>query len=78
MQLAVTFGAERNEIVLGVRAGATAKTDVVDLQLSSSPAALAAPAVALKHLLPEAFVEIGVEPKPARFGTYLVYEAALM
>ena len=51
---------------------------MVNLQLSRSPAALAAPAVALEHLLTQVLVRIGVEPDPALFGTGPLHEAAFM
>ena len=74
----MTSGAERDQIALVILAGTTAKTKVVDLQLRGSPAALAAPAVALKHLLPEASIGIAVEPDTALSRADPVHEAALM
>ncbi|HEV2022102.1 MAG TPA: hypothetical protein VGQ94_06195 [Terriglobales bacterium] len=74
----MTLSAERDEIALGVLALLTAEAEVVNFELSSSPAVLAAPAVALEYLLPEAPARIGVQPDRALFWTNAVHEAGLM
>ena len=54
-----------------------AEAEVVNLELSRSSAALAAPAVALEYLLPEAPARVGVQPDRALFWTNAVLASGL-
>ena len=47
----VAAGAERDQVLLSVVSEAAPRADVVDLEVSTTPAPLAAPAVSLQHLL---------------------------
>ncbi len=51
MQPSMTLGAEGDEVWLGVVAESAPRVDVVDLEVSTTPAPLAAPAIPLQHLL---------------------------
>ena len=71
-------GAESDQIALVILTGMTAEPEVMNFELSRSSAVLAAPAVALEYLLPEAPARIGVQPDRALFGTNAAHEAGLM
>ncbi len=51
MQPSMTLGTEGDEVLLGVVPESASRADVVDLEVSTTPAPLAAPAVSLQHLL---------------------------
>jgi hypothetical protein len=48
----VARSAKRNQVILGVLPGVTAKLPVVNLEIRQRAATLASPSVAAKHLLP--------------------------
>ncbi len=51
MGIPVTGGAEGNQVGLGIVSESASWVDVVDLEVSTTPAGLAAPVVSLQHLL---------------------------
>ncbi len=60
----VAAGAEGDEVLFGVVAEGAPRVDVVDLEVGTPAAALAAPPIALQHLLAKSTVGLGVEAKP--------------
>ncbi len=57
----VTTRAEGDEVLLGVVSESASWVDVVDLEVGRSAAGLAAPAIALHHLLAKSTVGLGFE-----------------
>ena len=64
MGIPVTGGAKGNQVGLGIVSESASWADVVDLEVSTTPAGLAAAAVTLQHLLAKSTVGLGVEAKP--------------
>ena len=58
----VTARAERNQIVFGIVSQASARTDVVNLEIPSCAAVLTAPAVAREHFASELAIRIAFKP----------------
>ena len=73
----MTPGAEGDEVLLGVIAESASGVDVVDLEISRPAAVLAAPAVALQHLLAKATVGLWVEAEPGPPWAQASHEAFL-
>jgi hypothetical protein len=71
----VTYETERNQVLLGIITTLAAKILVVNLKVRPGPAALASPTVAAQHLLPELFVQLGIEPQAWLFGQNPIHEA---
>ncbi len=71
MSLLVTTGAECDEVLLGVVSESASWVDVVDLEVGTTPAGLAAPAVPFQHLLAQLAIGFWVEAEsgPARDQT---------
>ncbi len=63
--------------MLGIISKAAALIDVVDLEVSRAAAALAAPAIALQHLLAKSTVGLGVEAAPGAAREQASHEAFL-
>ena len=61
MQPSMTLGAEGNQVGLGIVSQLTPRVDVVDLEVGTPAAMLAAPAIALQHLLAQSTVGVRVE-----------------
>ena len=72
----MAVGAERDEIAFGVLAGVAAEPDVVNFELSRSTAALAAPPIALQHLLAEGPIGLRIEADPWALGQSPAHEAS--
>ncbi len=51
MGFLVALGAEGDEVLLGIVAQTAARVEVMNLEVGTTPAGLAAPAVSLQHLL---------------------------
>ncbi len=68
MDFLVTGGAEGNQVGLGIVSQSASWFDVVDLEVGTPTAELAAPAVPLQHLVAEVAVRVRIEaePEPAR------------
>ena len=64
MQLSVAGCTEGDEVGLGVISESASWVDVMDLEVGRAAAALAAPPIALQHLLAELAVGLGVEAEP--------------
>ncbi len=71
----VTTRAEGYEVWLGVVAEPAPRADVVDLEVGTTPAGLAAPAIALQHLLAKSTVGLGVEAEPGPARAQASHEA---
>ncbi len=77
MGIPVTGGAEGDEVWLGVVAQSASWVDVVDLEVSTTPAGLAAPAIALQHLLAQLTIGFWVEPEVGAAREQASHEAFL-
>ena len=64
MSRPMTRCAQRDEILFGVVSQLAARTDVVDLKIVSCSAVLAAPSVALKHMVTQSTIRFRLKPKP--------------
>jgi hypothetical protein len=62
MQMPMTFGAKRNQVPLIIGAAPPSGGEVVNLQIGSAAAGLAAPAVALQDLPPQLVILAIVQP----------------
>ncbi len=64
----MTLSAEGDQVGLGIVAQSAPRADVVDLEVGTPAAVLAAPAVPLQHLLAKSTVGLWLkaEPGPAR------------
>ncbi len=56
--------AQGDEIMLSVVSELAPRVDVMNVEFTRTPAALAAPAVPLQYLLAQLFIGLGVKPKP--------------
>ena len=61
MDILVAGGAEGNQVVLGIVSQPAPGVNVVDLEVCAPPAVLAAPPIALQHLVAELAVRVRVE-----------------
>ncbi len=77
MGFAVALGAEGDEVGLVVVAKSAAGVEMVDLKVGRPAAVLAAPAIALQHLLAKSTVGLGVEAKPGPAREQASHEAFL-
>ncbi len=77
MDTAVARGAEGDQVLLGVVSESASRADVVNLEVSRTAAALAAPAIALQHLLAKSTVGLGVEAEPGVAWEQTSHEAFL-
>jgi hypothetical protein len=68
MKAAVTMTTERNEVLGGIVAEQTTRTDMMDLEIVAYPAVLTAPTISLQHLLAQLTIETGSEPYPRALG----------
>ncbi len=73
----MTAGAEGDEVGLGIVAQSPPRVDVVDLEVGRAAAGLAAPAIALQHLLAKSTVGLGVEAEPGAAREQESHEAFL-
>ena len=73
----VAPGTQSNQILLGIISQAAALTDMVDLKIGNPAAMLAAPAIALQHLLAKSTVGLGVEAEPGAAREQASHEAFL-
>jgi len=73
----MTPGAEGDEVLFGIVAQSAALIDVVDLEVGRTAAGLAAPAIALQHLLAKSTVGLGVEAEPGAAREQASHEAFL-
>ena len=73
----MTPGAERDEVLFGVVSQSASWVDVVDLEVCRIAAGLAAPAIALQHLLAELAVRVRVEVEPGAARDQTSHEAFL-
>ena len=64
MDTLVTADAEGDEVLLGVVSQSAAWVDMVYLEIGKVPTVLAAPPIALQHLLVQSSIRFRVEPKP--------------
>ncbi len=71
----VAADAERNQILLGVVSQSAAWVDVVYVEISKEPAALAAPSVPLQDLSAQSSVGFRLEPLPRAFWSERHHEA---
>ena len=60
----MTAGAEGDEVLLGIISESASWVDVVDLEVGTTPAVLAAPAIPLQHLLAQLTIGLWVEAEP--------------
>ena len=65
----VTTGAKGNQILFNVVSQPAPRTDMMNLELSKTAAVLAAPPIALQHLLAKSAVGLGVEAEPGPGAT---------
>ena len=77
MGILMTAGAEGDEVWLGVVSQPAPRTDMMNLELSKTAAMLAAPAIALQHLLAQSTVGVRVEAKPGPPWVQASHEAFL-
>ncbi len=77
MQLLVTLGTESDQVLFDIVSQAAPGVDVVDLEIRRSAAGLAAPAIALQHLLAQSTVGLGVEAEPGTVRDQTSHEAFL-
>jgi hypothetical protein len=75
MYLRVTYGTERNQVLLGIIAAMAAKILVVNLKVRPGPARLTSPTVTAQHVLPESIVQLGIEPQAWLFGQNPIHDA---
>ncbi len=73
----MTAGAEGDEVGLGIVAQSPPRVDVVDLEVGRAAAGLAAPAIALQHLLAQLTMGLRVEAKPGPPRAQASHEAFL-
>ncbi len=73
----MTPGAERDEVWLGIVAQSASWLNVVNLKVGRPAAVLAAPAIALQHLLAKSTVGLGVEAEPGAPRDRTSHEAFL-
>ncbi len=73
----MTPGAEGDEVGLGVVSQSASWVDVVDLEVGTPAAALAAPPIALQHVLAKSTVGLGVEAEPGAAREQTSHEAFL-
>jgi len=67
MDASVAFGAQGNQVLLGIVAGMATKFLVVDLKVGHFAARLTSPAVSTEHLVAEILVLLGVEAQARTF-----------
>ncbi len=77
MNFLVAARAECDEVGLGVVAEAAPGMDVMNLEVGRAAAVLAAPAIALQHLLAQSTVGLGVEAEPGAPWVQASHEAFL-
>ncbi len=77
MGILMTAGAEGDEVWLGVVSQPAPRTDMMNLELSKTAAMLAAPAIALQHLLAQSTVGVRVEAEPGAAREQTSHEAFL-
>ncbi len=75
MDTLVTADAEGDEVLLGVVSQSAAWVDMVYLEIGKVPTVLAAPPIALQHLLVQSSIRFRVEPKPRASWAKRHYEA---
>ncbi len=73
----VTTGAKGNQILFNVVSQPAPRTDMMNLELSKTAAVLAAPPIALQHLLAKSAVGFGVEPEAWTVQAQASHEAFL-
>ncbi|MFY9532039.1 MAG: hypothetical protein WBC04_20370 [Candidatus Acidiferrales bacterium] len=61
VDLLVALSTQGNQVLLGIIAKQTARLDMMDLQISQRPAALAPPSVSLEHSHVQSLVGLGIE-----------------
>ncbi len=77
MHILVTTGAEGDEVLFGIVAQSPPRLDVVDLEVGTTPAGLAAPAIPLQYLLAKSMVGLGVQAEPGAAREQASHEAFL-
>ncbi len=77
MECLMTAAAEGDEVLFGVVSESASWVDVVDLEVGRTAAVLAAPAIALQHLLAKSTVGLRVEAKPGAAWAQASHEAFL-
>ena len=77
MQLLVTPGTESDQVLFGIVSQPAAQVDVVDLEVGAPAAVLAAPAIALQHLLAQLTIGLRVEPEPGAAREQASHDAFL-
>ncbi len=73
----MTPGAERDEVLFGVVSQSASWLNVVNLKVGRPAAVLAAPAIALQHLLAKSMVGLGVEAEAGAAWEQASHEAFL-
>ena len=73
----MTAAAEGDEVLFGVVPESASWMDVVNLELGRSAAVLAAPVIALQHLLAQSTVGLWVEPEAWTVQAQASHEAFL-
>jgi hypothetical protein len=58
----VALSAQRDQVLLRIIAKQTARLDMVELEITQRPAALAPPSVSLEHPHVQTLVGLGIEP----------------
>ncbi len=77
LDVSVAARAEGDQILLGIISKAAALIDVVDLEVGTTSAGLAAPAIPLQHLLAKSTVGLRVEAEPGPAREQASHEAFL-
>jgi hypothetical protein len=62
VDLLVALSAQGDQVLLGIMAKPTARSNMVELEITQRPAALAPPSVALEHSQLRSLVGLGIEP----------------
>ncbi len=77
MEFLMTPGAEGDQVRLGVVSESASWLNVVNLKVGTTPAGLAAPAIALQHLLAKSTVGLWVEAEAWAARAQASHEAFL-
>ena len=77
MGIPVTGGAEGNQVGLGIVSQSASWLNVVNLKVGRPAAVLAAPAIALHHLLAKSMVGLGIELEAGTAREQASHEAFL-
>ena len=75
MDLRVTCGTERDEVLFGIVSGLASVSFVMDLKVQPRAASLASPAIPLQDLSTELLVRFGIQPQTRAFRSDRAHEA---